>query len=77
MKYVCKPILAGEISLAFDNKTPNTDMIHEVMDDEILAKRKGSGHRTGFTSGRCRSRGDLLRRFGLGSGVSGGDYSVA
>jgi len=40
MRYVCKPIYAGEISLDEDNVTPNP-MIREVADDEVLSKRKG------------------------------------
>jgi hypothetical protein len=78
MKYICKPIFAGEISLAFDNKTPNTDMIREVMDDEILPKRKGDRPSARLHIWELPEVGET---YYVGSdsalGVYGGDYSVA
>jgi hypothetical protein len=78
MKYVCKALWAGEISLGSDNRTPNTDMIHEVADDEILAKRKGERPSNRLHIWEMPQPGAT---YYIGSdsalGVVGGDYSVA
>src|SRR6185437_1412151 len=77
-RYVCKPIFAGEISLAFDNKTPNTDMIREVDDDEILPHRKGANPSKRLHIWALPEPG---RTYYVGSdtglGVPDGDFSVA
>lgn len=78
MNYVCKPIFAGEISLAFDNKTPNTDAISEVKDDDILPARKGNRPSKRLHIWALPERG---RTYYVGSdsalGIAGGDYSMA
>ncbi len=78
LRYVCKPLYAGEIALAFDNRTPNTDMIHEVDDDEILPHRKGTNPSRRFHIWRLPEPG---RTYYVGSdtglGVPDGDFSVA
>jgi len=76
--YQCKPIFAGEISLAYDNKTPNTDAIFQVADDEILPTRKGNRSAKRLHIWAFPEPG---RTYYVGSdtalGVENGDYSQA
>lgn len=78
MRFVCKPIFAGEISLAFDNKRPNLDAIREVTDDEILPKRKGDRPSKRLHIWEMPEKGET---YYVGSdsalGVPDGDYSQA
>lgn len=76
--YQCKPIFAGEISLAHDNKTPNTDAIFQVADDEVLPTRKGNRSAKRLHIWAFPEPG---RTYYVGSdtalGVENGDYSQA
>jgi hypothetical protein len=77
MRYVCKPIFAGEISLGYDNKTPNTDAIFQVADDEILPKRKGDRPSKRLHIWEFPEAGETYY-VGADSalGIAGGDFSV-
>lgn len=78
MKYVCKPIFAGEISLAFDNKTPNTAAISQVADDEQLPKRKGDRPSKRLHIWELPEKGETYYVSGdTALGVADGDYSNA
>lgn len=78
MKYVCKPIYAGEISLGSDGVTPNTDAIFEVADDEILPKRKGDRPSKRLHIWEFPASGETFYVSGdVALGVANGDFSVA
>lgn len=78
MRYVCKPLWAGEISMAADNKTPNTDAIREVSHDEILPKRKGDRPSKRLHVWEWPEAGQTYYTSSDSAlGVEGGDFSVA
>ena len=78
LRYVCKPLFAGEISLGSDGHTPNTDAIREVDDDEILPARKGNRPSKRLHVWATPEKG---RTYYVSSdsalGVKDGDYSMA
>lgn len=78
MKYICRPLWAGEIFLSDDGISPKLDAIREVGDDEVLAKRKGNRPTDRLHIWMWPKRGETYYVSGdVGLGVAEGDYSVA
>jgi len=73
---VCKPLWAGDITLASDNVTPQPNL-HEVADDEVLPKRKGATPGDRLHVWKMPEPGQIYYvAVDSALGVPDGDYSV-